>query len=114
MMFNATFNNISGIFWAVNFIAAGNRNTWGKPPTLSKVTDRLYNIMLYRVHLAMNGVRTTLMVIGTDFKGSCKSNYHMITTTTVPRYLQILRNQIYLKNAKQIKHRYTHLIIGRY
>jgi hypothetical protein len=31
MVFNATFNNISGIFWAVNFIAAGNRNTREKP-----------------------------------------------------------------------------------
>jgi hypothetical protein len=25
-----------------------------------------------------------LVVIGTDCTGSCKSNYHMITTTTVP------------------------------
>ena len=27
---------------------------------------------------------TTLVVIGTDCKRSCRSNYHMITTTTVP------------------------------
>ena len=27
---------------------------------------------------------TTLVVIGTDCTGSCKSNYHMITTTTAP------------------------------
>jgi hypothetical protein len=32
----------------------------------------------------------TLVVIGTDFIGSCKSNYHMITTTMTPR--NTLRN----------------------
>ena len=41
--------------------------------------------MLYWVHLAMNRVRlTALVVIGTDCTGSCKSNYHTITTTTAP------------------------------
>jgi len=30
---------------------------------------------------------TTLVVIGTDCTGSCKSNYHTITTTTAPIYI---------------------------
>ena len=41
-------------------------------------------IMLYQIHLAMNGFElTTLVVIGTDCAGSYESNYHTITTTAV-------------------------------
>ena len=60
----------------------GSRFYWWRKPECPE-NDKHYHIMLYPVHLAMNGVRT-LVVIGTDCTGSCKSNYYTIQTTTAP------------------------------
>ena len=50
-------------------------------PVASHWQTLSYNVVL--VHLAWKGFElTTLVVIGTDCIGSCKSNYHMIMTTT--------------------------------
>jgi hypothetical protein len=84
MVFIATFNNISVIYFvAVSFIGGGNRSTRRKTTVLPLVIDKFYHIMLYRVHPSWVGFElTTLVVIGTVFLNSCISNYHTITNKT--------------------------------
>ena len=56
---------------------------WRKPGCQEKTTtchksDKLYDIMLYRIHPAWARFEL-LVVIGSDYISSCKSNNHTIT-----------------------------------
>jgi hypothetical protein len=70
MVFNATFNNISVISWG-----PGENHR----PVASHWQILIHNV----VHFVLIEIRTSV-VIGTDYIGSCKSNYNTITATTAP------------------------------
>jgi len=58
-------------------------------PRISEYPEKTTDL-LYGVHLAMSCFElTTLVVIYTDCMGSCKSYYHVITTTTAPNCIPI-------------------------
>ena len=89
MVFNATFNNISVISWQSVLLMEETGVCWeNHQPAASRWQTLSHIYMLYRVHLAWAEFElTTLVVIGTNSMGSCKSNYHTNTTMTGPYFV---------------------------
>ena len=88
MVFNATFNNISVIsWWTVLLVEETGVPGENYPP----VTGQTLSHNVESITPRPRGILITMIVVmGTNCIGSYKSNYHAITTTTIPRCYKVV------------------------
>jgi len=73
---------------AVSFIGGGNRSTQKKNTDLPQVTGKVSHNVVSSIS-RLSGVRThNVSGVGTDCIGSCKYNYHTITTNALSEVIK--------------------------
>jgi hypothetical protein len=73
---------------AVNFIGGGNWNTRRNPPACHKsLTNFIMECWIENTSPWTGFELVTLVMICTDCTGTCRPNYHTITTTTAPEFI---------------------------
>ena len=93
MVVNATFNNISAISWRSVLLMEETRIHEENHRPVASHWQMLSCNIVSSISRHEGFEFTTLVVIGTDYTGSCKTIYHMITTTTTDP-LPKLKNHI--------------------
>ena len=75
------------VYCGSQFLGGGNQSTMRKPPTCRRSLTNFITSCCIEYTSPLTGFDfTTLVVIGTHCTGSCKSNYHMITTLMAPYF----------------------------
>ena len=96
MVFKDTFNNISVISWRSVLLVEETRvPVENHRPAVSHLKTLSHKLCCIEYISSCAGFElTTLEVINTDCIGSCKSNYHIITTT-MPQPFSRIRNTFF-------------------
>ena len=85
MVFNVTFNNTSVISWRPILLVEETGVPGENHRTVASHWHILLHIVVSSTPRHERGFElTTIVMTGMDCTGSCKSNYHTITTTTAP------------------------------
>jgi len=89
MVFYAIFNNISVVSWRSILLVEESGVPWENYRSVASHWKTLSHNVKSSKHHHEGFELTTLVVIGTDYTGSCKFNYHTITATTARKMILI-------------------------